>query len=264
MASYEQYIIEAAKKRGIDPSVALKVAMSEGGVEGHIQSRVEKNGHQEPSFGPFQLLKGGQNGFPMGMGNDFQTRTGLDPADPANTKATIDFALDQAKQVGWGPWYGAKAAGITGMEGIDGRGVTLNSAPSSIGPTNAAPALPEGVNVASHPVAGVAGDQPVMTQAPSGDQSLGDKLGAFLFGDKAADMKAAVSGGDKSNPVAAGLGAMTKAATRTAVPNDPIQSSLGASMGADAGRMQAAQAMMAQLLAKRKPPMSMSLPGRMV
>jgi hypothetical protein len=120
MASYEQYIRQAAIQRGIDPDIAVRVAKSEGGVDVFQQSKVRKNGVQEPSYGPFQLLKGG-NGFPMGMGNDFMTRTGLDPANPANAHATIDFALDQAKQVGWSPWFGAKAIGVTGMEGIGGR-----------------------------------------------------------------------------------------------------------------------------------------------
>lgn len=119
--SYEQYIRQAAQQRGIDPDIAVAVARSEGGVDVFQQSKVRKNGVQEPSFGPFQLLKGG-NGFPMGMGNDFMTRTGLDPADPSNAHATIDFALDQAKTAGWSPWYGAKAIGVTGMQGIDGRG----------------------------------------------------------------------------------------------------------------------------------------------
>lgn len=128
MASYEQYIRQAAIARGIDPDIAVRVAKSEGGVDGYIQSRVKKNGVQEPSYGPFQLLKGG-NGFPMGMGNDFMTRTGLDPADPNNAHATIDFALDQAKQVGWSPWYGAKHIGVTGMQGIGGQ--PSNAAPRS-------------------------------------------------------------------------------------------------------------------------------------
>lgn len=120
--SYEQYIRQAAMQRGIDPDIAVRVAKSEGGVDGYIQSRVRKNGVQEPSYGPFQMLVGGGgSGFPVGMGNDFQTRTGLDPRDPANAERAIDFALDQAKVAGWSPWYGAKAIGVTGMEGIGGR-----------------------------------------------------------------------------------------------------------------------------------------------
>jgi hypothetical protein len=132
MANYEQYIRQAAIQRGIDPDIAVSVARSEGGTEGYIQSRVRKNGVQEPSFGPFQMLVGGGgSGFPVGMGNDFQMRTGLDPRDPANAERSIDFALDQAKMAGWSPWFGAKAIGVTGMEGIGGRPAAGVSQPSS-------------------------------------------------------------------------------------------------------------------------------------
>lgn len=122
MAGYEQYIRAAAIQRGIDPDIAVRVARSEGGVDGYIQSRVRKNGAQEPSYGPFQLLVGGGNtGFPEGMGNDFIKTTGLDPSNPANAERAIDFALDRVKSGGWSPWYGAKAIGITGMQGVGGR-----------------------------------------------------------------------------------------------------------------------------------------------
>jgi hypothetical protein len=76
---------------------------------------------QEPSYGPFQLLLGGNGtGFPEGMGNQFMRQTGLDPRDPNNGAAMIDFALDQAAQKGWGQWYGAAKAGIGSRDGIGG------------------------------------------------------------------------------------------------------------------------------------------------
>lgn len=108
------YISDAAMKRGIDPSVALRVARSEGGLNSwNLQSNYMKNGVREPSFGPFQLYKGG------GLGNDFMRRTGLDPAMAQNGPAGVDFALDYASKNGWGAWYGAKKAGIGNMEGIN-------------------------------------------------------------------------------------------------------------------------------------------------
>lgn len=132
MAGYEQYIRAAAMRRGIDPDIAVRVARSEGGVDDYIQSRVRKNGVQEPSFGPFQMLVGGGNtGFPVGMGNDFQMRTGLDPSNPANAERAIDFALDQAKMSGWSPWYGAKAAGIGNFAGIGGKADPNSPLPST-------------------------------------------------------------------------------------------------------------------------------------
>lgn len=108
------YIRNAAIQRGIDPDIALRVAMSEGGVTSwNLQSSYVKNGVREPSFGPFQLYKGG------GLGNAMIKQTGLDPALAANGPAGVDFALDNAKKSGWGQWYGAAKAGIGDWEGID-------------------------------------------------------------------------------------------------------------------------------------------------
>jgi hypothetical protein len=116
------YIAKAAAARGIDPATALAVAKSEGGLKSwNLQSGVMKNGVQEPSFGPFQLYKGG------GLGNDFMKKTGMDPALAQNGPAGVDFALDHAKQNGWGAWYGAKNTGIGNFEGI-GKGAGSASA----------------------------------------------------------------------------------------------------------------------------------------
>ncbi|SOC45769.1 tail length tape measure protein [Rhizobium subbaraonis] len=119
------YITDAAIKRGIDPDVALRVARSEGGLDSwNMRAGYVKNGFREPSYGPFQLLKGGAGtGFPAGLGNDFMARTGLDPALAANGPAGVDFALDHASRNGWGAWYGAAKAGIGDWQGI-GTGTT--------------------------------------------------------------------------------------------------------------------------------------------
>lgn len=109
------YIAKAASSRGIDPTVALAVAKSEGGLSSwNLQSNYFKNGIQEQSFGPFQLYKGG------GLGNAFMAKTGLDPALAQNGPAGVDFALDYASQHGWGSWYGAAKAGIGDWQGIGG------------------------------------------------------------------------------------------------------------------------------------------------
>lgn len=117
------FIRNTAKQVGIDPETALKVAKSEGGLKNWVaQSGVYKDGRQEPSFGPFQLLVGGGNtGFPEGLGNRFMAETGLDPRDPANAKAGIAFALKEASKNGWGQWYGAKKVGVGNWDGIGGR-----------------------------------------------------------------------------------------------------------------------------------------------
>ncbi|TPM41540.1 hypothetical protein [Mesorhizobium sp. B2-3-4] len=115
------YIRQASLLRNIDPDIALKVAKSEGLGPGIWQSNYVKNGFREPSFGPFQLLKGGAGtGFPTGLGNQFMAQTGLDPSNPANVGPGIDFALNHAAKSGWGAWYGAKAAGVGNWEGLSG------------------------------------------------------------------------------------------------------------------------------------------------
>ena len=110
------YIREAAMKRGINPDIAVQVAMSEGlkaNPADGWQSNVMRNGKREESYGPFQLYMGG------GLGNEFQKATGLDPRNPGTVNSQIDFALDKARQGGWGPWNGAKAIGLDQWAGID-------------------------------------------------------------------------------------------------------------------------------------------------
>lgn len=109
-----------AVERGIDPDVAVAVAKSEGLQPGTWQSKYTKNGVQEPSYGPMQMLKGGPGtGYGVGLGNEFQKATGLDPADPKNVRELTAFALDQAaKDKSWGAWYGAKRAGIADGAGL--------------------------------------------------------------------------------------------------------------------------------------------------
>lgn len=104
-------IRSAAIANGIDPDVAIRVARSEG-LSGFRSGVIREDGTEEPSWGAFQLYTGG------GMGNDFHRDTGLDPSDPANEEATIWYAMDKARQGGWGPWHGAKKAGIAQWEGI--------------------------------------------------------------------------------------------------------------------------------------------------
>jgi hypothetical protein len=99
-------IRQAAQKYGIDPDVAIRVAASEG-----LANPVGDGGQ---SGGAFQLY----TGAPGAVGSVFKQQTGLDPLDPKNEPATIDFALRHAAENGWGAWNGAKKIGITGMTGI--------------------------------------------------------------------------------------------------------------------------------------------------
>ena len=101
-----EHIRATAKKYGVDPDIALKVAKSEG--------LAEFSGDNGKSGGAFQLYTGG------GLGNNFQKDTGLDPLDPKNEKATIEYALQYASKNGWGSWYGAPKVGVGKWDGIGG------------------------------------------------------------------------------------------------------------------------------------------------
>jgi hypothetical protein len=120
------YIRQAATARGIDPEIAVRVAMSEGGVKDPIrQSGVIKNGVREQSYGPFQLYFGG------GLGNK-ALEAGIDARDPNQWRQGVDFALDQAATGGWGPWYGAAKVGIGNRTGLDNaRAIGFNRQASS-------------------------------------------------------------------------------------------------------------------------------------
>lgn len=116
------YIIKAARERGIDPRVALRIAKHEGGEDDYMQIGKFKTGW---SFWPFQLhyaMKGmpGVTDPTAGMGDDFTRKTGWQPGDWRAWKESIDFALDHAKRYGWGAWYGRGPAGVDEYEGIPG------------------------------------------------------------------------------------------------------------------------------------------------
>ena len=146
IASVEAYIRQSAAARGIDPEIAVRVARSEGLAPGVWQSNVMRNGVREPSYGPFQLLVGGQNGMPTGLGNTFMQQTGLDPRDPSTYRQQIDFALDHAKKGGWSPWYGAAKVGVGSRQGIGG--IPLNPTADEVNN----PANPMGRPITGHPI----------------------------------------------------------------------------------------------------------------
>jgi hypothetical protein len=122
-----RYIADAARARGIDPGVALRVYASEG-----KRAYVGDNGS---SFGPFQLHYGGVapgGNRVAGMGDDFTRATGLDARDQSTWRQQVDFALDNAAKGGWGPWHGAAKVGIGDRQGI-GAGQPVQVADASGG-----------------------------------------------------------------------------------------------------------------------------------
>jgi hypothetical protein len=149
----EAYIRKAAAARGMDPEVAVKVARSEGLGGAYV-------GDRGSSFGDFQLHYGGVAGGGMavsGLGDAFTKKTGLDARDPGTWQQQVDFALDQAKAGGWGPWHGWKgspSAGIGGPAsamagrgaGAAGGGAITNS--TTIGSVNVYTSASDGEGIA--------------------------------------------------------------------------------------------------------------------
>lgn len=121
-----ELIVREAKLRNMDPDVALKVWASEG--KGTYQSRVKREGKGsfngfEASWGPFQLFTGG------GLGNDYERLTGRTlqyDNTPEGITKQVQFALDQAVQKGWSPWYGSEKVGVDPREGLSGAKVINN------------------------------------------------------------------------------------------------------------------------------------------
>lgn len=123
IAQVEQMIMEEARKRGIDPNVALSVARSEGMYS--YKSTVPG----EESYGPYQLYFGSRGGG--GLGPEFTRRTGIDPRtqrDEGSIRAQIQFSLDKAAQGGWGPWHGWKGLPRAGLPSAPQPGLGMGGA----------------------------------------------------------------------------------------------------------------------------------------
>lgn len=113
------YIVQRARAHGIDPSVALRVAQGEGlnyrNYNAAIGDRAITPGGG--SYGAFQLRWSPYRN--MGMGNDFQRATGLDPRNPDSEPAMINYALARASREGWGAWTNtARKLGLGRWTGI--------------------------------------------------------------------------------------------------------------------------------------------------
>lgn len=131
MTEIERFIREAARVRGIDPDIAIRAAMTEGGVSeparlGDFSGAPWFSGK---SWWSFQLHYGGIGPNPdqdyrhfgktAGMGNGFTALTGWQPGDPRAWRDAVRYALNRVKASGWGAWYGPATVGITGFTGVD-------------------------------------------------------------------------------------------------------------------------------------------------
>jgi len=181
----ESYIVQAALARGIDPNVALRVARGEGGLNDPFRrgqgpaprTQAAGLGPLENSFGPFQLYISGTG---AGLG-DRAVAAGIDPRK--NWQGGVDFALDEAKRAGWGQWYGAKAAGITGMMGIGGVPA------AGVAPPVGAPAAPAG---SPAPAFGDVVAPPPVTPAAA-PPGIGEAIASFMQSRQKRDQEAAAN-----------------------------------------------------------------------
>ncbi len=108
----EQYIRQEAKKRGINPETAVRVARSEGcNPTGESLKFVVPEATGGVSVGPFQLYMGG------GLGNVFKRKYGRAPC-AGNWREQVAFSLDYASRNGWSAWHGAGRVGIHNWTGI--------------------------------------------------------------------------------------------------------------------------------------------------
>lgn len=248
MSEVADYLRQAALARGMDPDKVLRAVMTEGGVSDPFQqSFAKKNGIREPSYGPLQLLIGGEGtGFPEGLGNR-ALAAGIDPRK--NWQAGVDFGLDTVAKEGWQQWYGPKNAGLDRWYGVRGAkpvGTTINSIGNpggyaSEGPINAAasrvaPPLPPAYSVADRPI----GDAMPAKFDVAGGAGLMDMLKSF--------------GGNETGM--GGLSAMAGAfggGSQSSAPQ--IQpSSIGPAVSNEiAAKAASAQQLMAALLAGKRP-----------
>ena len=110
----DAYTRQEAQKWGIDPDVASKVLAQESSY-GQAWGGDKVDG-RPTSFGPFQLHHAADG---RALGDTFQRDTGLDPSDPKNWKASIDYAMKMAAIGGWGPWQTTmKKLGMNPKTGI--------------------------------------------------------------------------------------------------------------------------------------------------
>lgn len=170
MNEIEAYIRQTAAELGINPDIAVRVAQSEGGLKDPaLQSGLGRGGRREPSFGPFQLLVGGRGtGFPEGVGNR-ALAAGIDPRDPNQWREGVKFALETAKNEGWGQWYGAARAGVGRREGLGGPSEPARQYALDIGDREPAPPLPPPRTILDRPIGTPAPEQ--VAAAPEAPQT---------------------------------------------------------------------------------------------
>jgi hypothetical protein len=254
MTEIERYIRTAAIARGIDPDVAVRIAMTEGGVTDPVrQSNIIGPGGREQSYGPYQMNVTG------GLGAE-ALKMHIDPRNPNQWKQTIDFALDvAAKKKSWADWHGARDNNIPNDAGFSETtkpiGVTLTSlrhvGGAGSGDANFADPNVVPVPDSAYTSSVASSDQPA-PPAKTESEGWADKLAKLAEGD---DAKAALAGLTGQSTESSGGGdGLYKG-------DQQLTSILPSLEAGDMARMQSAQALMAQLMASKKRPRGLTLTG---
>lgn len=88
---------------------AAELARREGLKRGTWQANGKVNGERERSYSPFQLYMDG------GLGNEFQNETKLDPRDPKNAQAVVDWADSYILKNGPSKWAASRKMAKDGI-----------------------------------------------------------------------------------------------------------------------------------------------------
>jgi hypothetical protein len=110
------FVRRAAVAHGIDPDIAVRVVISEGGL-----SPAGWVGDNNSSFGPLQLHYGGVasgGNAVSGLGDEFTRRYRVDARDPSTWRQQIEYSFVIAASQGWGAWHGAERVGIGARDGL--------------------------------------------------------------------------------------------------------------------------------------------------
>jgi hypothetical protein len=257
------YLVEGARRRGIDPNLVVK-AFNHEGLSVFDPNKPDRGGDEGSSFGPFQLHYGGMSkSMPRpGMGDDFTRATGLDARDPSTWRAQTDYVLDHLAHGGsWSPWMGAKAEGITGRMGLPGGShapsvASPQAATDAAGPNQQpAPAAPGATT--QMPAPGMPGGAMGPPNPPGWTPPMAprDQIAAAKAGMPAPQQQQPSTWQDMVSKMASGFGkGMGGANIDASIPNRPVaqtyMTSLGASPMFDPNAIAAQRDQLAQALAR--------------
>ena len=250
MTQMEQFIRDYSASIGLSPDIVMRVVLSEGGPQslepaGYARQALGTESYgREESYGPFHMHVRG------GLG-ERAIRAGYDPRDPNQAFEVAKFAMDTMKNEGLGAWHGWKGdpwAAHTGKSGgptPKTPGVTMSGPPMAL----AGIGSPVGGIDTSRAVAGGIGgfDGPAVASAePAAPATFTDKLKSLFTPEKEGEGSPFGAIGDFASALTGRGGDEQQA--------DPISNSSSNLMASsdDAGRMQAAQALMASLMANKR------------